>query len=82
MVGSGAIENADCKSRIGNASDIIIIPLGGWHIALPTAIKGAPLGAVIVVNTEEKAELGRITAGKDRLNRPDLIFEVREGAGA
>ena len=59
----------------------IVIPLSGWPIALAEAVKTAPHGATIVVNTQDKAELGIISAGKDRLNRPDLIFEVREDSG-
>ena len=56
----------------------IVIPLSGWPIALAEAVKTAPHGATIVVNTQDKAELGIISAGKARLDRPDLIFEVRE----
>jgi hypothetical protein len=56
----------------------IIIPQDDWHTALCSEIRRAPLNATIVVNTEKKAELGRIAAGGDRLNRPDITFEVRE----
>ncbi len=60
----------------------IIIPLGDWAEHLVAAMQTAPHGATIVVNTERKASLAARAAEEDRLNRPDLKFVAREGAGS
>lgn len=52
----------------------IVIPTADWHIALPRAIKEAPQGATIVVDTAAKLELARSAAAPGRLDRSDLRF--------
>ena len=55
-----------------------IIPAGNWHIALAEVINDAASGDRIIVDTDEKKELGEIAKGRMCPDK-DVTFEVRPG---
>lgn len=57
-------------------SERIIVPREGWIRKLPEAVRDAPEGATLILATAAMHELAETIAAPDRLNRPDLKFEV------